>query len=320
MESTGEQAVDLNRLGRSRVYARPDVPGRLFRWHAPRSGRWERLRVLAGTLELEWREGSAIHGESLDAAVCRWFEPGTFWRVTGMGADTRFELEVYAAVRSGRPLFSPVRIALLERAHRVFVGEPAELDALVAGMQAGASCVVNGTFDVHAARATIEMRGRGAISWHPLVVEADQFAAFALRDGNTIDLDGYLRRDHALIESALAGALAGDAGYARWFRNLLERHISIEEDLLFPSYLEAGGRAAWVGSLATEHVRLRRHLDAFNQEADRQALLHLLDSHDEKEERIVYPDILRRIGPDGVLLVRRAMDLIATDGFRCQPR
>ncbi len=139
--------------------------------------------------------------------------------------------------------------------------------------------------------------------------ELQIFAADALPVG----LLEYLGRDHAVIEAALARALRGDARGVAWLHASLQRHLAIEEQLLFPAYLKAGGREAWVRGLCNEHAHLRKQLDLlFDDDADvtlraRRRFTLLLDGHDEKEEQIVYPDILARVGADLVELTRAAI-------------
>ena len=129
-----------------------------------------------------------------------------------------------------------------------------------------------------------------------LITGAGGFTAFVARAAQAFDLAQYLGRDHAVIEAALAGMLRGDTEYTRWLHAALDRHLHIEEDLLFPAYMEAGGRAAWVRGLKNEHTYLRQYRTSLAEPDSRRKFLRLLDGHDEKEERIVYPDMLAHLG------------------------
>jgi iron-sulfur cluster repair protein YtfE (RIC family) len=101
--------------------------------------------------------------------------------------------------------------------------------------------------------------------------------------------------------------LRGDAEHEAWLRNVLTRHMRIEEQVLFPAYLDAGGNAGWVRGLCNEHRQLELHLDRLSEAESRRRFLLLLDGHDEKEEQIVYPDILAKLGDDAQGLGRQAM-------------
>ena len=95
----------------------------------------------------------------------------------------------------------------------------------------------------------------------------------------------------------------------RWLRNALARHLVIEEQLLFPAYLAAGGRAGWVRGLCNEHALLRRDLERLHDAGARRRFLLLLDGHDEKEEQIVYPDIIARAVAGDDALTRAVLHL-----------
>ena len=149
--------------------------------------------------------------------------------------------------------------------------------------------------------------GADRLCWHPLATEYRSHAALVVRSAQAVGLADYLGRDHAVIEATLAGALRGDAERGRWLRNLLARHLVIEEDVLFPAWLQAGGNPGWARGLRNEHAHLRRDLDHLDDAVARRRFLLLLDGHDEKEEQIVYPDILARLGRDADRLAMEAM-------------
>lgn len=299
MAGPAEPVPELRRLGRSRTYGQADIPKRFFEWHTPRPGRWVRLCVTSGVLQIEWRDGTFIRPERLDDVTARWVASGTRWRVVDFGPETRFELEVYAKATNGNFGISPARAALLAESRQVSLGEASGLEAFTAGLELGEQCIVHGHFHWSEACREIKECNRATLSWHPMMAGADGFTAFVTRMERPMGLADYLCRDHAVIESALSGLLQGREDHALWLRGLLDRHIRIEEDLLFPRYLEAGGRSAWVRSLEKEHARLRQSLESLADERVRQALPRALDSHDEKEERIIYPDVVRFLGSHG---------------------
>ena len=110
-----------------------------------------------------------------------------------------------------------------------------------------------------------------------------------------------------MIEAALGGALAGNAEYGGWLRAVLERHLRIEEQMVFPALLAAGGDDHLVRGLLNEHRFLRQYLAELGDPMGRRKFLRLLDGHDEKEECSVYPDVQARIGAGTDALLARAL-------------
>lgn len=304
-----EPSPQRRQLGRSRSYTCDDVPPRLLNWHAPRANRWERLCVESGELAVEWLDADGVRTEVLANGMTRWVAPGTRWRINRIEAHARFALEVHAddATAAAAPL--PLRAALLDEAHCVTIDTAAELAQLLDELSAGARALVRASFDFSAAMREAIARSTGRLCWHPLAADGGGLTALVARAGQPIDLLEYLGRDHAVIESALAGALRGDAERMQWLRNSLARHLVIEEEMLFPAYLAAAGNPGWVRGLCNEHQHLKRHLDHLDDPASQRRFLLLLDGHDEKEEQIVYPDIVLHLGSGLVGLYRQVMDL-----------
>lgn len=292
-------------LGRSRVYTAQDLSARLRHWHAPRINRWEQLCVLAGTLSVEYLGASGIVAATLAAGETRWIAPGTRWRVAGMGADDRFAIGVHADAKGQAEAPQPLRSTLLETAPRAEVFDRAGLQQCLRALPPGARSVIRLRFVDNVAPA--ELGGAGDLFWHPLETHAEGATALAVRSARPFDLAAYLGRDHAVIEAALGGALAGDAEAACWLQATLERHLQIEERLIFPAYVEAGGQAGWVRGLLNEHGYLRQYLAAFAQVDGRRKLLRLLDAHDEKEEGTVYPDVMAHLGARAAALLAQAL-------------
>lgn len=281
-------------LGDARSYTAADVSERLSHWHAPRVNRWERMRVTAGTLIIEYLRASGISRVRLVAGEQRWFAPGTRWRVADMQGDDRFDLELHADSKGQAEAPQTLRSELLDQAPRVAVPDPGALQRLTGNLPAGAACIVEARFDLRLSSGCL--RDDRSLFWHPLQSGPKSFTAFMARSEQAFDLAIYLGRDHAIIEATLGGALAGDAEKSRWLQATLERHLHIEEELIFPAWLEAGGPAAWVRGLKSEHRYLRQYLAELGEPVSRRKFLRLLDGHDEKEERVVYPDILARLG------------------------
>jgi hypothetical protein len=286
----------MRQLGRSRRYTSADLPARLRHWHAPRANRWERLCVTSGALEIEWLAADGIVQQRLCGGASIWIAPGSRWRVMGIDTAATFQLEVHADDSTPASAPQVVRTGLLDDAPCI---RPDDVDDFVRRVDAlapGQRGLVRAGFDFTAPLLDILRDRAGAMCWHPLAAGADGCAALIVHAQQSIDLPDYLGRDHAVIEAALAGALRGDAEHACWLRNALARHLHIEERILFPAYLDAEGNAGWVRGLCNEHAHLRRALDRLDDPTMQRRFLLLLDGHDEKEETIVYPDIVARKG------------------------
>lgn len=295
-------------LGRSRRYTTADLPRRLEQWHAPRANRWERLRVVAGNLELEWLAPGGIATEQLHNGDERWIGPGMRCRMASMDADAGFELEIHAD--DATPVSTPqaLRSAWLDEVAWARSDDVDAFRKLLTELATGEQRLVRGRFHLTVEVLEAILKDLGwMMFWHPLEQGDSGFTAFVARAAQPIGLSEYLGRDHAVIEAALAGALRGDAEPVRWLKTTLARHLVIEEELLFPAYLHAGGRTGWVDGLRNEHERLRRGVTALSDAASRRRFLLLLDGHDEKEEQIVYPDIVVRLGAESDVATHAAM-------------
>jgi hypothetical protein len=296
-------------LGRSRAYTPANLPHRLRQWHAPRINRWERLWVTGGFLGIEYLRASGTTHVELGLQENRWFAPGTRWRVVHMAPGTSFELEVHADIKGQAEAPQSLRTDLLEEAIVVAVADADALAALLDALPVGARRVVHAGFDRRAWPGPAT--GVHTLSWHPLAAAPGCFTVLVARTAQPFDLAAYLGRDHAVIEAALGGALTGDSTYAGWLRTTLERHLRIEEALVFPAYLAADGRDAWVTGLLKEHAYLRQYLGELDQPLSRRRFLRLLDGHDEKEERVIYPDVLAHVGARATELLDAALAMPA---------
>lgn len=291
-------------LGCSRRYVHADVPQRLRRWHAPRANRWERLQVESGTVDTQWLEAADVRVMRIVAGRSRWIGPGTRWRIAGMTADAAFTLAIHADQTSEAAQPQRLRADVLDQLPVVEVASASQLAGALRGLNAGEPIRLRAELTAHSSLCDVLRDGGGTWFWHPLATCADGLVAVVGRTVAKADLADYLGRDHALIEAALAGALAGEPERLLWLRNLLSRHLRIEEDVLFPAYLRAGGREGWVRGLCNEHRMLQRLLPQLDEPSSRRRLLLLLDGHDEKEEQLVYPDIIARLGDAGGAVAR----------------
>jgi tellurite resistance-related uncharacterized protein len=305
----GEAPEQSRLLGRSRAYTPANLPERLRQWHAPRINRWERLWVTGGALAIECLGATGATPIALATDDNHWFAPGTRWRVLRMAPDSSFELEVHADIKGQAEAPQQLRSDLLDEARIVSVADADALAALLATLPVGERRIVQAGFDPAAWPGL--RAGAHTLFWHPLAATPDGFTVLVARSGRPFDLPAYLGRDHAVIEAALGGALAGDVSRAHWLRATLERHLRIEEDLVFPAYLAAGGREAWVTGLLKEHGYLRQYLAELEQPLSRRRFLRLLDGHDEKEERVIYPDVLAHVGARADALLDAALAMPA---------
>jgi hemerythrin-like domain-containing protein len=113
------------------------------------------------------------------------------------------------------------------------------------------------------------------------------------------------RRLDAILADAKRGLAAGDIAQASErfseFRSGLERHIAVEEEVLFPAFEALAGAAAARPTevMRREHVELRRLMAEVSAQLERggepghatpfAALTALVYAHNGKEERILYP-------------------------------
>lgn len=306
MRDGSEPSAQRRRLGRSRPYDAASLPPRLRHWHAPRANRWEHLLVETGTLGVAWLEAGGVREERLAVGAARWIAPGTRWRVEELVEGARFLLDIWAddAVPAAAP--QALRAELLDAAPVCLVAAPGELEAAVAALRVGERQLLRAGF--HFGEPLVPLLAADPrLTWHPLELGAEGCAALIARGPAPMGLADYLGRDHAVIEAVLAGALRGSVEHGRWLGYVLARHLAIEEELLFPAWREAGGREGWIQGLRNEHRHLRADLGRLGDPVARRRFLLLLDGHDEKEEQIVYPDIVAKLGDGLDGLTRRVL-------------
>ena len=128
-------------------------------------------------------------------------------------------------------------------------------------------------------------------------------------------LSTYLDRDHDHCDALLRQA-SDCVRQARWpearyamaaFQNALERHLLIEERVLFPAFERAvGSEVGPTGTMRSEHMRIRAvaqrlansvqagDADAFSTHAE--VLLLMMHQPGEKESGVLYPMIERVLG------------------------
>jgi hemerythrin-like domain-containing protein len=126
-----------------------------------------------------------------------------------------------------------------------------------------------------------------------------------------------LKRDHERLEAIFAEVLRLVGGHDlreaaepfHVFRDGLEVHIQMEEELLFPMFVRrvrSLDRPTYI--MRHEHTVIHAAIDGMcraieaGQEGsfqeDRELLHGVLPDHEGREERVVYPSIERLLGPD----------------------
>ena len=135
-------------------------------------------------------------------------------------------------------------------------------------------------------------------------------------------IGSYLEQDHARCDALLLQAQQSVRG-ASWrqarldiatFQHALERHLLIEERILYPAFERALGHAVSpTAAMRAEHLRIRAvaqrlsdtvgagDMEAFVTHAD--VLLLVLHQHSEKEEGVLYPMIERVLARSSAELV-----------------
>ena len=136
-------------------------------------------------------------------------------------------------------------------------------------------------------------------------------------------ITAWMRQDHVLIdgilERATAAAQVGDLAAlerdATLFLQRLERHIDMEESLLFPAFEERTGMTAAGPSarMRAEHEQMQGIFlqiraaaaaqDAAGFSRASQALLEILVPHNLKEEQMMYPMLDEAMGAQGPSLL-----------------
>ncbi len=132
-------------------------------------------------------------------------------------------------------------------------------------------------------------------------------------------INDYMMKDHRdcdeIFDRARDAADAGDwdtaSRAAGSFLARIERHIELEEDLLFPAFEESSGASAGgpTETMRSEHVQMRplfeqmrsalaaKNARQYGEAA--QALHEILMQHNMKEEQMMYPMLDQSLGNDG---------------------
>ena len=189
--------------------------------------------------------------------------------------------------------------------------EPGERFVLVGGDSGGESL------------RRLQQERPGRFEWSPLVSGPPTWRTEIARRDIAVPgargIEEALSWDHgrleALEEAAFTERAEGDLQaafdlYAE-FAVGIRRHIGFEEKILFPAFEAMSAIPAATGPTAvmrSEHRRIERLLEdiaagigdaAAEVDVPRAQLLRILAEHDRTEERVLYPTIDRRLGPEG---------------------
>lgn len=270
-------------------------------WHAPRMNRWERMTISRGEAVLNILTPATVYQKLAPAEAVYWLKPGTRWCLSSLVPGTAITLTRYAD--AGVAARSPQndRSAWLQNTGCDTVKSHTELAAFVRSLRPGTWRYCHGKFAWQPKTPSI-LGEDPLLSWHWLkVTESRSFVALAIRCTGPASLLDYLARDHLLLEAKLSMASMGSETAWSHFKQLLSRHMSIEENVLFPRCGRELPKSTTVEDLVQEHQLLRKALGSSDRRpGNLQRVWRLLEAHDEKEELLVYPkftEIMANISP-----------------------
>lgn len=139
-----------------------------------------------------------------------------------------------------------------------------------------------------------------------------------------MSLSNYLTNDHGRCDNLFAetenAVASGDWNRAKAsfpdFKSATLRHFAIEEDILFPIFEERTGmRAGPTSVMRDEHLQMKDVLQSMTNAVDgedgdnflgnAETLLMLMQQHNIKEERILYPMIDQACAGEETALLQR---------------
>lgn len=123
-------------------------------------------------------------------------------------------------------------------------------------------------------------------------------------------------------QNARAAELPGLEREARAFLGEMERHIEVEEELLFPAFEERTGMSGGpTETMRVEHEQMRglfaemraalEARDAAEYLGAARILLALLQTHNAKEENMMYPMLDEALGEDAAALLEQVQTAMA---------
>jgi iron-sulfur cluster repair protein YtfE (RIC family) len=151
--------------------------------------------------------------------------------------------------------------------------------------------------------------------------------AKAIRSNPSVSelLEAHHRRLDDILERVEIALEVGNPGDARrqfaLFRSDLEEHIRIEEELMFPSFDALMGPSRGpTAVMRAEHAAILANVDAIEEElADGQSpgdalfdLLTRLETHNGKEELVLYPTFERIAPPEAYAALAAEVNALST--------
>lgn len=279
------------------------LPAGLRESHSTSREVWGEIIIEQGTLRYDWLDGS---GKSWDLGVG---EVGVIpaqlpHRVKPLSDDTRFYLQLYRAenaleeasekeadgstVLDLRPLPPPLR-------HR-------EIFSAFDALSPGESLVFINDHDPRPLLGQFAVLRRHRYLWLPQSASGERWAVclYSRRADTAPTIGEALQADHLrldrLLDLATHVAATGTpaAEVLEDFCWGLRRHIRIEEQRLFPLFLEAGGPEPPTQVMALEHREIERELQRLENGSESvkstlAALRNVLEQHNFKEEGVLYP-------------------------------
>ena len=279
-----------------------ELPEGLRERHSTSDGVWGEIVVESGALRYDWLDGS---GESWNLARG---EVGVIpaelpHRIEPLSVDARFHLQLYRADGGredetfevdGREMLDLRPFPAALRHQQVF----SAFDAL----KPGESLVFIKDRDPRPLLGRFAALRPHRYLWLPQAASGDRWIVWLSRreDDFAATIGEVLQADHGrldvllnlAIQRAVSGKPAGDV--LTDFCWGVRRHFRIEEQRLFPAFVETGGPGLPAQVMASEHRDIERQLvqlenDPAPSEAALNYLRRTLDHHCFKEEGVLYP-------------------------------
>lgn len=279
------------------------LPAGLRELHSTARGVWGEIVVERGGLRYDWLDGS---GDGWDLAEG---EVGVIpaqvpHRVRPLSDDTRFYLRLYrdgAAVDrsadAGKPQEMDLRPLPPPLRHR-------EIFAAFDALGPGEALLFVNDHDPQPLLGQFEVLRRHRYLWLPQAVCGDRWSVCLVRrEERTAPTVGEaLQADHVRLDALLDRAqsrLAEDRPASAAMADFiwgLRRHIRLEEQTLFPAFVQAGGAQPPTQVMALEHRRIEQYLDSLEGNPSYALtgigeLRGLLEAHNFKEEGVLYPKV-----------------------------
>lgn len=279
------------------------LPAGLRESHSTSSEVWGEIIVEHGTVRYDWLDGS---GKSWDLGEG---EVGVIpaelpHRVKPLSDDTRFHLQLYRAENTSKQTSESAgsdRVVLDLRdlppplRHR-------EIFTAFDELSPGESLIFINDHDPRPLLGQFAVLRRHRYLWLPQSVAEERWTVHlsSRPDDSAPTVGEALQADHVRLDG-LMNSVVHDAEVGKSVVRMigdfswgLRRHIRIEEQRLFPLFLEAGGPEPPTQVMALEHREIENKLQLLEDEpesvdATLAALQTMLEQHNFKEEGVLYP-------------------------------